>query len=144
MKATAMSRHLGLIALVVPDYDLAIAHYCGDLGFELVEDTRLSEHKRWVVVRPSPLAQTAILLAKAANPEQSAAIGQQTGGRVSFFLYTDDFSRDHAAFQKAGLEFTQNPRIEPYGTVAVFRDKFGNLWDLIEPSGPSESPAILA
>jgi len=135
-----MSRHLGLIALIVPDYDLALAHYCGDLGFERVEDTPLSDTKRWVVVRPSPTAQTGILLAKAASPEQGASIGNQTGGRVSFFLYTDDFARDHAAFQKAGLEFMENPRAEPYGTVAVFRDKFGNLWDLIEPSGPSENP----
>ena len=94
-----MSRHLGLIALVVPDYDLAIAHYCGDLGFELVEDTRLSDTKRWVVVAPGPNTQTRILLAKAASPEQTSSIGHQTGGRVSFFLYTDDFTRDHAAFQ---------------------------------------------
>ena len=106
----------------------------------MVEDTSLSDTKRWVVVRPSPTAQTCILLAKAANLEQSASIGHQTGGRVSFFLYTDDFARDRAAFQKAGLEFMENPRAEPYGTVAVFRDKFGNLWDLIEPSGPSENP----
>ena len=139
-----MSRHLGLIALVVPDYDLAIAHYCGDLGFELVEDTRLSDTKRWVVVSPGPSAQTRILLAKAASPEQAASIGHQTGGRVSFFLSTDDFAHDHAAFQKVGLEFTEAPRAEPYGTVAVFRDKFGNLWDLIEPARPNENPATLA
>jgi uncharacterized glyoxalase superfamily protein PhnB len=84
------------------------------------------------------------LLAKAAGPEQAASIGHQTGGRVSFFLYTDDFARDHAAFQKAGLAFTEAPRAEPYGTVAVFRDRFGNLWDLIEPARPNENPATLA
>lgn len=124
-------RNLAMIALVVDDYDRAIAHYTGDLGFELVEDTRLSESKRWVVVNPG--AGCHILLAKAATPEQSGRIGNQTGGRVFLFLHTDDFFRDHALFQAKGLEFTGPPRNEPYGTVAVFRDLFGNLWDLIGP-----------
>lgn len=126
------SRQLAMLALVIDDYDRAIAHYTGDLGFELVEDTPLSETKRWVVVKPG--AGCHILLAKATTPEQAGRIGNQTGGRVFLFLHTDDFYRDHALFQAKGLEFTGPPRNEYYGTVAVFRDLYGNLWDLIGPA----------
>lgn len=126
-----MNQRLALVTLVVPDYDTAIAFYCGALGFELLEDTTLSNTKRWVRVAPRG-GGTALLLARADGDAQQAAIGNQAGGRVAFFLETDDFDRDHAAFLAAGVHFTEAPRHEPYGTVAVFRDPFGNLWDLIE------------
>ena len=122
---------IALVTLVVPDYDAAIAFYCDALGFDLLEDTRVDENKRWVRVAPRGNG-AALLLAKADGPPQEAAIGNQTGGRVAFFLQTDDFDRDHKAFQAAGVIFTEDPRREPYGTVAVFRDPFGNMWDLIE------------
>ncbi|WP_373354693.1 VOC family protein [Pseudoroseicyclus sp. CXY001] len=124
-----MSR-IGLVTLVVPDYDAAIAHYTGDLGFELIED-QPQEGKRWVVVRPKG-GETGLLLAKAKGPAQEAAIGAQTGGRVFLFLETEDFVGDHARMQAAGVAFMEEPRDEPYGRVAVFRDAFGNLWDLLE------------
>jgi len=123
--------HIALFTLVVPDYDAGIDFYVGKLGFELLEDTRRSETKRWVRVAPQG-AQTAILLAKADGPQQRAAVGNQTGGRVGFFLETDDFERDHRAMSAAGVTFRETPRVEPYGTVAVFEDPFGNLWDLIQ------------
>ena len=124
--------HLGLATLVVRDYDEAIAFYTGALGFELREDTALGDGKRWVVVGP-PGARTGLLLAKADGPEQEARAGDQTGGRVAFFLHTDDFARDHERMRAAGVRFEEPPRHEPYGTVAVFRDLYGNRWDLIEP-----------
>ena len=124
---------LSAITLVVPDYDAAIDFYVGTLGFELREDTKLSGTKRWVRVAP-PGAETSLLLAKADGPKQDAAIGNQTGGRVGFFLETDDFARDHAAMLSKGVTFKEAPRREAYGTVAVFADPFGNLWDLIEPA----------
>ncbi|RKN43196.1 VOC family protein [Streptomyces hoynatensis] len=135
-------RHLGLLTLVVPDYDEAIAYYTGVLGFALRCDTPLAEEgkpgKRWVVVAPDPDAETGLLLARAAGQEQRARVGDQTGGRVGFFLYTDDFAADHARLSAAGVTFTRAPREEPYGRVAVFADRYGNLWDLIQPaSGPS-------
>jgi catechol 2,3-dioxygenase-like lactoylglutathione lyase family enzyme len=120
------------ITLLVPDYDAGIAFYVGKLGFDLLEDTRLSETKRWVRVAPKG-TKTALLLAKADGETQIAAIGQQTGGRVSFFLHTDDFSRDYAAMKAAGVTFLEGPRHEAYGSVVVFQDPFGNKWDLIEP-----------
>lgn len=119
------------VTLVVPDYDEAIAFYVGALGFDLVEDTDMGGGKRWVVV--GPVGGARLLLAKAASPTQAAAIGNQTGGRVSFFLHTDDFTRCHEQFMAAGVTFDDSPRQEPYGTVAVFSDPFGNRWDLIEP-----------
>lgn len=128
-----MSRFISLVTLVVPDYDAAIAFYCGALGFELCEDTSLGEGKRWVRVAP-PGAQTALLLARAGNERQKAAIGAQTGGRVGFFLQTDDFERDHASLLDKGVQFLEPPRQESYGQVAVFCDPFGNKWDLIEPA----------
>lgn len=124
---------IALVTLVVDDYDRAIAHYTGALGFELRADLSLDATKRWVVVGPSGGAGVGLLLAKAATPEQAAAIGAQSGGRVFLFLHTDDFWRDHAAFSARGVRFTEPPRDEPYGIVAVFRDLYGNLWDLIEP-----------
>ncbi|MEL6486162.1 MAG: VOC family protein [Pseudomonadota bacterium] len=122
---------LATVTLVVPDYDAGIAFYRDALGFDLVEDTDLGGGKRWVVVAPQNGA--ALLLAKAADEAQRAAIGNQTGGRVSFFLHTDDFAATHARFTAAGVTFLEDPRHEPYGTVAVFSDPFGNRWDLIEP-----------
>ncbi len=119
------------VALVVRDYDEAIAWYTGKLGFSVLEDTPLSPDKRWVLVAPEKPG-TALLLAKAANAEQVARIGNQTGGRVFLFLHTDDFARDHAAFQARGVRFVEAPRHETYGTVAVFEDLYGNRWDLIE------------
>jgi len=124
---------ISAITVVVPDYDTAIDFYVGALGFELLEDTKLSETKRWVRVAP-PGTETALLLAKADGPEQEAAIGNQTGGRVGFFLETDDFARDHAAMLAKGVTFKEESRHEAYGTVAVFADPFGNLWDLIQPA----------
>ena len=119
------------VALVVPDYDEAIAFYVDGLGFELLEDTPRGEGKRWVRVAP-PGAQTALLLAKADGPEQVRAIGQQTGGRVGFFLEVSSFDEAHKAMSDKGVEFLEAPRHEPYGSVAVFCDPFGNCWDLIQ------------
>ena len=120
-----------MTTLVVPDYDAGIDFYAGSLGFTLVEDTNLGSGKRWVVVEAPGGGR--LLLAKAANDTQTAAIGNQTGGRVSFFLHTSDFAESHARFIAAGVDFLEEPRHEPYATVAVFADPFGNTWDLIEP-----------
>ncbi len=128
-----MRQSLALTALLVPDYDAGLAFYVGVLGFDLVEDRALSPDKRWVVVRPKGSAG-GLLLAKAADARQAARIGDQTGGRVFLFLETDDFARDHAAMLARGVPFEEAPRREPYGTVAVFRDPFGNRCDLIQPS----------
>lgn len=127
-----MTQTIAIFTIVVPDYDAGIDFYVNKLGFELLEDTPRSPTKRWVRVAPKG-AETAILLAKADGPAQAAAIGNQTGGRVGFFLHTDDFARDHAAMVANGVTFREDPRYEAYGTVAVFEDPFGNLWDLIEP-----------
>ena len=115
------------------DYDEAISFYTGKLGFTLVEDTRLSETKRWVMVKPKGDGQCCLLLAQAANEEQKSRIGNQTGGRVFLFLYTDDFYRDYNDLLAKKIHFVRPPSTEPYGTVAVFEDLYGNLWDLIEP-----------
>lgn len=131
-----MTQTVAAITLLVPDYDAGIAFYVGKLGFGLLEDTRLSETKRWVRVAPKG-AQTALLLAKADGSAQVAAIGAQTGGRVSFFLHTDNFDRDYTAMTAAGITFLETPRHKPYGSVVVFQDPFGNKWDLIEPSADS-------
>lgn len=127
-----MPQRLAAIAVLVPDYDEAIAYYTETLGFELIEDTALSTTKRWVLVAPPGGGETRLLLAKAANPEQRAAIGHQSGGRVLFFLHTDDFDRDYARYRQAGVDFTEQPRNEVYGKVVVFRDAYGNKWDLVE------------
>lgn len=121
-----------LVTLVVPDYGQAIAFYCGVLGFTLVEDNGLEDDKRWVVVRPPGGEGASILIAKATDDQQAASIGMQAGGRVGFFLGTDDFARDHAAYLAKGVVFEEEPRHEVYGTVAVFRDPFGNRWDMIQ------------
>lgn len=132
-----MKQSLGLTALVVRDYDEAIAFYTETLGFELIEDTYQPEQdKRWVVVAPPGARESRILLARAVNDEQAARVGNQTGGRVFLFLYTDDFWRDFEAYRSKRVEFVREPKTEDYGTVAVFRDLYGNLWDLIEPKEP--------
>ena len=125
---------LAMVSLLVPDYQSGIDFYCTALGFDLRHDTDLGDGKRWVVVAPTG-ADTAFVLAKADGPDQIAAIGNQGGGRVWLFLQTDDFARDHDKMQKNGITFEETPRHEPYGTVAVWRDPFGNRWDLIEFSG---------
>jgi len=127
---------LELVALVVPDYDKAIAFFVDVLGFSLAEDspsvTNGGEAKRWVVVRP-PNSETGLLLAQADEDEQLAVVGNQTGGRVGFFLRVDDFSDTYGRMEAAGVEFLTSPRDEPYGSVAVFRDLAGNKWDLLGP-----------
>ncbi len=124
---------LTLVSLVVRDYDEAIAFYVGKLGFTLVEDVPMPEqNKRWVVVTPSGGNGCQVLLARATSPAQLARVGDQTGGRVFLFLETDDFARDFAAFRAHGVEFVREPKVEPYGTVAVFKDLYGNLWDLVQ------------
>lgn len=128
-----MKQIIARVTLVVPDYDQAIGFYRDILGFELLEDTSLGEGKRWVVLRPRG-AETALLIARAEGPRQAAAIGNQTGGRVGFFLFTDDFDRDHVAMMARGVRFLETPRREIYGIVAVFTDPFGNTWDLLQPA----------
>jgi catechol 2,3-dioxygenase-like lactoylglutathione lyase family enzyme len=127
-----MSARIAALALVVPDYDQAIAFYVGKLGFRLTEDIDQGR-KRWVTMEP-PGGGARLLLARAEGPVQGAAIGNQAGGRVFLFLETDDFARDHAAMLAAGVTFEEAPRQESYGTVAVWRDPFGNRWDLLERS----------
>lgn len=127
-----MTQHISAITLIVPTYDEGLAFYVDKLGFDLLEDTILSDTKRWIRVAP-PGAQTSLLLAQPKNDQERAALGNQTGGRVSFFLETDDFAHDHAAMRAKGVEVKEAPRHEEYGTVAVFSDPWGNLWDLIEP-----------
>ena len=128
-----MNQAIGLVALVVRDYDEALKFYVGKLGFTLVEDTAIPlQNKRWVVVAPPGSNGAHLLLAKAAGEAQMSRVGNQTGGRVSLFLYTDDFARDFQAFKAKGIEFVRQPAIESYGTVAVFKDLYGNLWDLLQ------------
>lgn len=132
--------HLAHIALLVRDYDEALAFYIGKLGFTLVEDTPVPEQaKRWVTIRPpgAPESATTILLARAATPEQAARIGNQAAGRVFLFLATQDFDRDFAAYTAAGITFVRPPADMPYGKVAVFEDLYGNRWDLIEHRPPA-------
>jgi catechol 2,3-dioxygenase-like lactoylglutathione lyase family enzyme len=121
-----------MVTLVVPDYDEAIAHYTGALGFKLVEDTKVSAEKRWVVIAPGGGAK--LLLAKASSPDQAAIVGNQAGGRVGLFLETSDFDSTYALYAAAGVDFLESPRTEPYGQVVVFADLYGNKWDLIGPS----------
>jgi catechol 2,3-dioxygenase-like lactoylglutathione lyase family enzyme len=125
-------RGIGYVALVVRDYDEAIAFYRDKLGFVLVEDTALSAEKRWVLMQPSGEKGTQLLLARAATQEQAARVGDQTGGRVFLFLHTDDFWRDYRLYCERGVRFCRSPAEESYGTVAVFEDLYGNLWDLLE------------
>lgn len=128
--------HIALVALVVHDYDAAIAFYIDKLGFELIEDTYVeAQDKRWVVIAPPGARESRLLLARAANAHQASRVGDQTGGRVFLFLYTDDFWRDFERYQAKGVRFVRPPRQEPYGTVAVFEDLYGNRWDLLQPAG---------
>jgi len=123
--------NISLFTLVVPDYDVAIRFYVDQVGFTLLEDTDMGGGKRWVRITPAG-SDTAILIARAVDARQRAAIGNQTGGRVGFFLNSDDFDRDHARMLANGVEFEETPRNEPYGKVAVWRDPFGNRWDLLQ------------
>ena len=124
--------HLALVTIVVPDYDAALEFFVGRLGLHLVEDSPLVEGKRWVVVAPGA-GGPGLLLAQAGTERQRARVGDQTGGRVAFFLHTSDFGADHDRLTQAGVTFTEQPRQEAYGRVAVFQDPFGNLWDLVGP-----------
>ncbi len=128
-----MTQQIAHIAIVVNDYDDAIRFYTQQLNFTLIEDTKLSEQKRWVLVAPPGSNGCKLLLAKAANEVQQSRVGNQTGGRVFLFLHTDDFWRDYKAYADKGIQFLREPVKESYGTVAVFEDLYGNLWDLIEP-----------
>ncbi|AJF67878.1 VOC family protein [Streptomyces vietnamensis] len=131
---------IALVTLVVRDYDEAIAFYTDAVGFDLVEDTDRGDGTRWVVVRPrgasgvGGLGNAGLLLARAKNEEQEASVGNQTGGRVGFFLHTEDFAGDHERMTAAGVKFLEEPRHEPYGSVAVFEDLYGNRWDLLQPA----------
>ena len=130
-----MKQYLALTAVVVKEYDEAIDFYVNTLGFELIEDSYVPEQdKRWVVVAPPGAKESRLLLARAVGDEQSSRIGNQTGGRVFLFLFTDDFWRDYRAYQAKGVTFVREPKTESYGTVAVFADLYGNLWDLLEPA----------
>lgn len=127
---------IGLVSYLVRDYDEAIAFFTQCLNFDLVEDTPMGPNKRWVIVKPKNGAGAGLVLAQAKNEAETSRIGAQTGGRVFLFLETDDFARDYALFTKNGVKFNEQPRHEPYGTVAVFADLYGNLWDLLEQKKP--------
>jgi catechol 2,3-dioxygenase-like lactoylglutathione lyase family enzyme len=129
-----MYQRIAHIALVVKDYDEAIEFYTQKLDFELIEDTRIDEEKRWVMIAPSGSKECCLLLAKAATERQIESVGNQTGGRVGFFLFTDDFWRDYNKMVEREISFVRPPTEFEYGTVAVFEDLYGNMWDLIEPS----------
>ncbi len=129
-----MTQLIASVALLVRDYDEAIAYYTGTLGFRLLEDTLLAPGKRWVLVAPSGTTGCTLLLARAADEEQQRTIGHQAGGRVFLFLHTDDFHRDYHAFRQRGVIFCEPPRQESYGIVAVFQDIYGNRWDLLQPT----------
>lgn len=132
MNQPTPKQKIGYIALVVREYDEAIRFFSEKLGFVLMEDTFLGGEKRWVLMEPPNSTGTQLLLARAAGPEQETRVGNQTGGRVFLFLHTDDFWRDYNAFVARGVVFRRQPKEEPYGTVAVFEDLYGNLWDLLE------------
>lgn len=135
-----MARSIARLALVVRDYDEAIAFFTDALRFTVVEDTPLGAGKRWVVVAPPDSRGAALLLTKAATPEQVAHVGNQTGGRVFLFLHTSDFWGDYHAMQVRGVRFAEAPRDEPYGRVVVFFDLYGNKWDLVQPHDPAAAP----
>lgn len=134
-----MTEAIVCATLVVRDYDESIEYFTRALGFALLEDSSLGDGKRWVVVAPARSTGMSILLARASTPAQERCIGNQTGGRVSFFLSTDDFTKAHAAMRQQGVQFLEEPRSEPYGTVAVFADLYGNRWDLLEPRREASS-----
>ncbi len=135
-----MNRQLKHISLLVNDYDEAKTYYIDKLGFELIEDTKLSATKRWVLIKPKGVGNFSLLLAKAGNTHQEKFVGNQTGGRVFLFMNTDSFDRDYELFKTNGIEFVRQPKTESYGKVAVFKDLYGNLWDLIEPVKLIEEP----
>jgi catechol 2,3-dioxygenase-like lactoylglutathione lyase family enzyme len=136
-----MKQSLGLVSLVVRDYDEALEFFVGKLGFLLIEDSIVPEQaKRWVVIAPPGAMESRLLLARASTSEQESRIGMQTGGRVFLFLYTDNFWRDYERFKAQGVVFVREPKEEPYGTVAVFEDLYGNLWDLLEPGERDKTP----
>jgi lactoylglutathione lyase len=134
-----MAQTIGYVALVVRDYDEALTYLTRILGFELIEDTPLSDEKRWVLVAPPRSQGTCLLLARAVTGEQSSRVGNQTGGRVFLFLHTDDFWRDYTVLTERGVKFQQPPREEAYGTVAVFEDLYGNRWDLLQLRLPGKN-----
>nr|WP_295933628.1 VOC family protein [uncultured Dyadobacter sp.] len=129
-----MKQRIAHISLLVQDYDEAIEFYTKKLGFRLIEDSKLSEDKRWVIVAPPGAEECGLLLAKAVGEQQIASVGNQTGGRVFLFLSTDDFWRDYDVMESHGIQFVRSPKEEDYGLVAVFADLYGNLWDLLQPS----------
>jgi catechol 2,3-dioxygenase-like lactoylglutathione lyase family enzyme len=130
-----LKQFIGLTALLVRDYDEALNFYVGILGFKLVEDTFIAaQNKRWVVIAPDGSGESGVLLARAASAAQAASVGNQAGGRVFLFLHTDDFWRDYTAYKAKGVVFVRDPKQESYGMVAVFKDLYGNLWDLLQPS----------
>lgn len=136
----AIQQSLGLVSLLVRDYDEALSFFIGKLGFTLVEDTPMpAQNKRWVVISPAGNQGANLLLAQASTPEQVAAIGHQTGGRVFLFLYTDNCLRDYAHYQAQGVVFVRDPEVQAHGTVAVFQDLYGNAWDLIQPNAQNRS-----
>lgn len=138
-----MQQHLGLVAVVVRDYDEAINFYVGTLGFTLVEDTPVVEQKkRWVVVAPPGARESRLLLARAVGEHQLSRVGDQTGGRVFLFLYTDNFQRDYDLYRSKGVKFVREPKVEPYGTVAVFHDVCGNLWDLVQSGNGNAGASV--
>ncbi|MDA0347440.1 MAG: VOC family protein [Verrucomicrobia bacterium] len=127
-----MKQNIGYISLIIPNYQEARDYYTGVLNFDLLEDTDLGEGKRWLLVAPKGSTGTAIVLAEAKTEDEKQMVGNQGAGRVFLFLHTDDFYRDYKAYREMGVEFLEDPRVEPYGTVAVFQDMFGNKWDLLE------------
>jgi catechol 2,3-dioxygenase-like lactoylglutathione lyase family enzyme len=130
-----MKQSIACVSLVVRDYDEALDFYVNTLGFSLIEDTWIeAQKKRWVVVAPPGSTESRLLLARAVGEEQASRIGNQTGGRVFLFLHTDDFWRDFESYRKKGVTFVREPKVESYGTVAVFQDLYGNLWDLLQPT----------
>jgi catechol 2,3-dioxygenase-like lactoylglutathione lyase family enzyme len=132
-----MPQSIAHLTIIVRNYDEALKFYAQKLGFQLLQDTPLPDNKRWILVAPPDSRGAALLLAEADTPEQSRAIGNQTGGRVFLFLHTDDFWREYKAYQSRGVSFLESPREESYGTVAVFEDLYGNKWDLLQPADPA-------
>ena len=137
-----MHQRIAHISLLVKDYDEALDFYVNLLGFNLIEDTQLTKEKRWVTIAPPGAKECCLLLAKAANPNQLASVGNQTGGRVFLFLYTDDFWRDYNKMVDLNISFVRLPVEEPYGTVAVFEDLYGNLWDLLQPNEHNKTQSL--
>lgn len=136
-----MKQSISLVSLVVRDYDEALQFFIGKLGFVLVEDSYVpAQNKRWVVVTPPGDGNCRLLLARASSPEQQTRVGSQTGGRVFLFLSTDDFWRDYESYKSKGIEFVRPPKEESFGTVAVFKDLYGNLWDLVQHKKPNGAP----